>query len=715
MTGAYAQNDGVESGDLDFSASPDRDDRGTYSDTNVHIAGVDEADVAKYDGSHWFVAYQPNYSSGELPGVQIIATEPDIPNASITATYRFEDVARGAASSLYLMKENAAASYVVALRGPRGYMGIDLPGWNSVDFSTEDMSLWSGSRSSELSIEFIDVTQPATPILADRILLDGALIDSRRVGNRLYVITRFDPWLESLQFESFAEQARSNNELVLSRTELADLLPQYRQGELTAPLNTSCYAPSNTQPEHGFISIINITAIDLNARQVLSSECLSTDVSSMTMNSSALYLTANDRRDTEVRTIIHKFTLSEIGANYSAMARVPGSIRGDAPYRINEYNGDLRVVTTRGEWDQPSHHLSILRQSGSGFDTVAELPNSERPGPIGKPEEDIYAVRFAGPTAYVVTYRRIDPLYVLDLSDREDPKISGELEVPGFATYIHPLNDDYLFTLGQDADSQSGWAQGIKAQLVKVTGGVPELVGEALIGDRFSHSEALYDLRALTVLMLSDSNARISFPVSVYGSDAGDYSQWQYSGLQMLELSGLKSAQGATHAAMQNKGVLIAEAGTNGHYDYNGGVRRGLLHNDAVLYAHDNNIWFSRWGAAEAPQKLGDGEPIACDTQYVYGLEITVRGSPLHPIDYCEAEVIAVDGDYSEVLSGDYRNSLDACVFYGAGERPGNYDLKVSLSGYESQALENVVVSQDICHVQPQLREFQLSPAAEAP
>ena len=119
----YDYADGAESDGIDFSASPDGvsgGDNDRYSDTNVHVEGVGESDVAKYDGHHWFVAYQPQHHNGELPGVQIIATDPDIPDASIVGSYNFADGTWGPAYSLYLQKDNEVASHLIAMRSHRG-------------------------------------------------------------------------------------------------------------------------------------------------------------------------------------------------------------------------------------------------------------------------------------------------------------------------------------------------------------------------------------------------------------------------------------------------------------------------------------------------------------------------------------------------------------------------------------------------------------------
>jgi uncharacterized secreted protein with C-terminal beta-propeller domain len=85
--------------------------------------------------------------------------------------------------------------------------------------------------------------------------------------------------------------------------------------------------------------------------------------------------------------------------------------------------------------DSPGR-LSILREQGGQLTLVGSLPNARRPASLGKPGENLYASRFLGGRGYLVTYRLIDPLYVLDLSDPIDPKVAGELEVSGYSDYL---------------------------------------------------------------------------------------------------------------------------------------------------------------------------------------------------------------------------------------------------------------------------------------
>ena len=126
-------------------------------------------------------------------------------------------------------------------------------------------------------------------------------------------------------------------------------------------------------------------------------------------------------------------------------------------FRINEFQGYLRLVTTswtEQEEDRWDHRLYVLKKSSGEpkMETVAVLPNTTHPDPIGKPNEDLYGVRFLGEKLYLVTFERIDPLYVIDLSDPIDPQISGELEVKGFSDFLHPVNENLLLGLGADEE-----------------------------------------------------------------------------------------------------------------------------------------------------------------------------------------------------------------------------------------------------------------------
>ncbi|MDO3384826.1 beta-propeller domain-containing protein [Gilvimarinus sp. SDUM040013] len=699
QTMGYQFTDGESVDDtVDFSAPPASGDGGghDYSDTNVHVAGVDEADVAKYDGQHWFVSYVPQGTATNLPGIQIFSTEPDIPAASLVGAYSFADTEWGGAAAMYLHKDGDTASQIVALRNQWGSVTPVLPGPGLVvDFASE---IWPGPVNSELRLEFIDVNVPSAPELSNVITIDGALINSRRIGDTLYVVSRYDPWLYNLALEHTADGARADNEQFLQQTNLDDILPGYRIGDEEHTLADSCLVQSSTDENSGFYSLVNVTAIDLASQSVIDSLCVSSGVNDMTMSADTLYLTGNSWQSDGQTTTIHKFDLTDSGAAYSATGAVRGDLRGRAPYRVHQHEGYLRVVTS--DWNgELVHKLFVMEQNGQTLDAVAELPNDNRPEAIGKTGEDIFAVRFREDQAYIVTFRRIDPFYVVDLANPLDPKITGELEIPGFSDYIHPINDQYIFTLGQNVNGETGWTDGIKAQLIEVAEGVPSLVGEVNIGQQGSRSEALYDLRALSFLPDGNGGVRIAFPVKVHARSDSETSAWQYSGLQMLELVGV-DANGAT---LEDKGVLIAEAAGSERWDSGFGARRGLLHDQAVYYAHDNQLWFAAWGSPDDPTGPVGGEPIACTEEIRYGMSVTVWAGD----DPCAAQVTLRDDDYVEQVMG-IADGHGSCVFEGAAERAGTYDLTVVLEGYITEVHSGIQVSADACHVQTRYRHINL-------
>jgi uncharacterized secreted protein with C-terminal beta-propeller domain len=146
------------------------------------------------------------------------------------------------------------------------------------------------------------------------------------------------------------------------------------------------------------------------------------------------------------RTEIHRFDISGPSKTvYRATGTVPGFILNN--YALSEHKGDLRVASTEEPpWNSggaSSSRVSVLRQDGSRLAQVGAV------GGLGQGER-IYAVRFMGERGYVVTFRQVDPLYTLDLSDPTAPKVGGELKVPGYSAYLHPVGENLLLGVGRE-------------------------------------------------------------------------------------------------------------------------------------------------------------------------------------------------------------------------------------------------------------------------
>ncbi len=177
--------------------------------------------------------------------------------------------------------------------------------------------------------------------------------------------------------------------------------------------------------------------------------------------------------------------------------------------------------------------LHVLRESAVAkrLDEVGRLPNAQRPAPLGKPGEQVYAVRFLGNRGYVVTFRRIDPLYVLDLSDPADPKSVGELQVAGFSDYLFPMSDSLLLGVGKDADV-NGMVGGVKVALFDVADPAnPQQVASQVFGQAGSTSGLDASRHGIDIFPRG-TTVRVALPLWLNGA--------QYTpgprGLQRLEV-----------------------------------------------------------------------------------------------------------------------------------------------------------------------------------
>lgn len=708
-----------------------------FSQTNVHVAGVDEADYAKYDGRHWFIATLPGYEPFSVEeataGIKIVSTDPTTPDAQVVSEFPIADDSWGGANELYLVNDtDSAASHVAILRGQMGNIWPALPGFR-VDLAiqggfagggaavsdvampqpepavstTAARLIYPGPRNGSVRVDTVDVSDTSTPTKDWSIEIDGSLIQSRKIGNMLYLVTRYDPWLDELMYENQDLTVRDENEDKIAAADLEDLLPQYRIGDTTSPLSTDCYVQSDIKDNYGLSSLVHITAVDLSSQQVISSQCVNSNVENLSMSTESLYLTGTVYSDRET-TVVHKFVLEETGPAYVASGKLKGSLgwRSDPVFRMHEHEDQFRIVTSSWGAEGPEHYLTVLQDDGGELRTLSELPNADRPAPIGKPNEDIYSVRFEENWAYIVTFQRTDPLYAIDLSNPADPVVAGELEVPGFATYMHPIGGDYLFTFGQDAD-ENGRTKGLKAELISVAGGVPEPVTTLYFGDSGSYSPALNDLRALSFQPVGDDAMRIAVPMTVSSSD--DRERSYYTGTQLLYIDGINGS-----AVMEDAGVIVVGDNSDGNLHRGSSRSRTVLHDDAVFVNYDNDVWFSNWFAPEEVKGPIPGELVACTTELRMGLSVTIdlQGDTDQTGTACDATVLAMSDGYEELLEPRPSDNPDQCIFVGAPERPGNYLIEASLAGYRG-ADAKTTVYHDECHVITEEIDMTLTSATD--
>ena len=190
------------------------------------------------------------------------------------------------------------------------------------------------------------------------------------------------------------------------------------------------------------------------------------------------------------KTVTHKINIDKENIKYIGSGEVPGHVLNQ--FSMDEYKGNLRIATTTGDtWQGSSlNHLYILDEDLEIVGSVEDLAQGER----------IYSARFLGERAYIVTFKKVDPLFVIDVSNPKEPEVLGYLKITGYSDYLHPYDENHIIGMGKETrggDEHFSWYQGIKISLFDVSD-VENPVEEAKIeiGDRGTDSEALYEHKA---------------------------------------------------------------------------------------------------------------------------------------------------------------------------------------------------------------------------
>lgn len=531
------------------------------SDTLLQEAGVDEADLLKSDGRHLFGLTAP--PSGPLQFLSYRRAS----DGSVVAQARLElpeGSIWGSGGQGILLAGDAAearAAVVIAQRWqPMPCDGDVCPASSAAPALTVAPMWVTGS----VSVQRLALAA-GQPSLGTELQIDGTLVDSRRIGDRLVLVTRHFPRLPVDRLAASASPAE--REAAIARTSAADLLPRVRVG---AGAPTPLMADSDCFVQAGnaslAVEVTSISVIDLASPTLAqTSRCFVGGSEALYMTTEALYI-ATTRWQVQssargplypgnIRTDIHKFALPASsdegngrGVTYRASGDVPGHLGWHADrksLRLSEHAGVLRVLTFTGSrgWmiaadasaaDAPPPSpatLSMLREQGGALQVVAQLPNAKRPAALGKPGEQIYGVRFLGDRGYVVTFRVVDPLYVLDLADPADPKVAGELELPGFSDHLVPLPGGLLFGVGREVDA-SGFMQGVKVTLLDVSDASrPREIAQQVFGGRGSSSALDFSRHGLNLMRVGDV-VRLALPLAEAGADW----QLQRHGLQRFEV-----------------------------------------------------------------------------------------------------------------------------------------------------------------------------------
>lgn len=589
----------------DFSAAPPAP-TANFSTTNLQVDGVDEADVLKSDGRFVYAVTplvyntRPPYTPptrkvriarlGEAGSDVTPVGELPLAVAPNSTSYSWD-------AGLYLHDGN-----LVTIATSQYYWG-----W-----------FYSPAPTVETNIEIYGLADPAAPASRYRATLPGTMVSSRRIGDRLYVVTRFTPNIPGYVTYAYTAAQRAANRDLAAATPITQMLPWISENGgarvVTTPLS-SIYAPQ-FGGNAAVADMVVVSAFDLKAARFAQSLAIVGRTEAMFVSNSAIYL-ASSRYDTRptslsllpsqrslLNTEVHKIAIDwdmRLVGSGSVEGWVNGSWNPDkAVFRFGEVDGRLGIVTstTLGWWGSNSNRVTLLEPSGTTpglLKTVSWLPNAHRPHTLGKPGEALYGTRFVGNKLYAVTFRQVDPLYIVDLANASDPRITGELEIPGFSDYLHPLGNGLLLGFGREA-TPDGWMQGLHLTLFDVSGPAPREMQRVTIGKRGSDSALFRSHHAFSTLRKPDGSTAVAFPVQVAdgapsGSGATAWYQWAYSGLMRFDIVGNSPADARI---VFDKTLVVARSGTSAAPvgdEAGSGQARSVLFPDASIYVSGGRFY----------------------------------------------------------------------------------------------------------------------------
>lgn len=459
----FARGMAVE--DSATAAGAPEQDQGGFSTTNVHEAAADEPDLVKTDGKRIV-----SVVDGKLRIVDVAAR-------SVSTTIPLD----GHAHSVLVSGDRALVAYSPEHKPATSSFLVERGGLALVDLA-------AGKVLRTLTV-------------------DGMHIDARMVGSTARVVVRSAPRFEfAYPHDGVSEStALSRNRGIIERSTIKDWLPRFELSPGgTEHLDCAALSRPSGYTGTSMLTVLSVDLLaDLSARD---SVAIAADGDTVYGTGTSLYV-ADDRtprwsgaftsdlpmpmpsQTGPAKTDVHQFDVSAPGKPvYLASGSVEGWLLNQ--YSLSEHEGRLRIATTTGgptrgpaaEDAPPSESAVVVLERKD-----KTLTQVGRVGGLGK-NEQIYSVRYLGDTAYVVTFRRTDPLYAVDLSDPTAPKVTGELKITGFSAYLHPLGDGRLLGVGQEATDE-GRATGVQVSLFDVSGPTPTRITQFHQPDSYSMAE----------------------------------------------------------------------------------------------------------------------------------------------------------------------------------------------------------------------------------
>ncbi len=583
----------------------------SFSQTITQEIGVDEMDIMKFDGQHLYVVERniQAITNAKIPDINAFSPMPSVQpmQTQIRVLAKQPDDSLQEQSTIVVL-ENDAMNYTY-LRGMYLHdeqLVVVGEGYESNDY-TANNSIWWGGQS-QFMVELFAMNNTAEPVLTNQITVDGYLISSKRIDNQLLLVSSYMPSIPTFNGLGNTDAQRLAGYNTIQATPINDLIPSVTVSTDPESVSASqplfapqdCYIPENATALDSTRGMIILTMIDLDDPTQRSVKCVNGQYDDVYVTTDAVFVHGNTTEYTDVGemlnqyTVVHHFALATDQFIYNGTVELAGTLGWSLPnLRLSATDSHLRAVTTEfmgndssDRFDHSLHIVSLTAQNNQ-LNVVASLPNANAPAELGKPNEDIRAVRYFGDTAYMVTFEQIDPLYVIDVSNPSMPMVTGELEMPGYSSYLHPINENFILGIGQNVPvggfdqppALSGADEfGAKVALFDVSG-TPRIVDEYIFANGYSPAE--FDYHALTYLPQSDTAFLFAMPMQSWTMTDNIWGEDNRLELFQVDLTG--------NASMSNDS-RVTTPNTQNQY-YGAWEDRAVVIGDVIYYVKASQVW----------------------------------------------------------------------------------------------------------------------------
>ena len=463
------------------AAAPQRDS----SETNDQVEGVQEGDIIKNDGKYIYI----NTSNG----LKIIDSNPINPKIISTVS----------------VPENTGISEIFIADNKLIVIGQNNMFHIMNDTLDAKIAIWPPRYNDErTNVLIYNIENIEKPKLEKEYLFDGNYLSGRLIEDKLYLVST--KYINYYNYDIY-----NKNEV--------DIPMPYYTDVLTNTKYEFTYDKIKYFPNYIDSRFMYTVGIDLSSNAQPDVDVYLGGSDSIYVSKDSMYAaiadysydyTANQKEDFNpiytYSTVIYKFELNDGNIDVANQGRVPGNIINQ--FSMDEHEGYFRIATTTGEmWQNTSNNnIYILNSDMQITGKLEGLAIGER----------IYSTRFAGDRVYMVTFRQVDPLYVIDTSNPVKPIVMGELKIPGYSTYLHMVDENHIIGFGYDTEiNQWGGTttKGLKLSLFDVTvPNKPKEIYSEVIGSAGTYSELLHNHKAL---MFSLSKGLMAFPINVMGEN----------------------------------------------------------------------------------------------------------------------------------------------------------------------------------------------------